>query len=29
VKAVQAIEGGVTVVDVEEPPGMGDQIVDM
>ena len=28
-KAVQAIEGGVAVVDVDEPPGMGDQIVDI
>lgn len=28
-KAVQAIEGGVTVVDVDEPPGIGDRIVDM
>ena len=28
-KAVRAIEGGVDVVDVDEPPGMGDQILDM
>ena len=28
-KAVRAIEGGVTVVDVDEPPGMGDQVLQM
>jgi 2-desacetyl-2-hydroxyethyl bacteriochlorophyllide A dehydrogenase len=29
VKAVRAIEGGVDVVDVDEPPGMGDEVVQM
>jgi len=29
VKAVRAAEGGVEVVDVDEPPGMGDEVVEM
>jgi 2-desacetyl-2-hydroxyethyl bacteriochlorophyllide A dehydrogenase len=29
VKAVRASEGGVAVVDVDEPPGMGDQVLDI
>jgi len=29
VKAVRAVEGGVEVVDVDEPPGLGDEVIEM
>ncbi|MBV9950916.1 MAG: zinc-binding dehydrogenase [Acidimicrobiia bacterium] len=28
-KAVRAVEGGVEVVDVDEPPGLGDEVIEM